>query len=112
MPLILTLEDPFKDPSAILDYTFNWRPSVSDVKKGPYLAEDEDIAVDPETGEKDITITYDAGLTLIRFYESDGRITVWLSGGEAEHDYLLSCSIKTTQGRTDKRSTIIRVKER
>ena len=108
----LKLEDPFKDPDAILDYAFNWRPSESDVEKGPYLAEDEDIAVDPVTGDKKIIITVEEGLDLIRFYENNGLVTVWLSGGEVDHDYLVSCFIETTQGRADERSIIIRVKER
>ena len=99
----LTLQNPLKDPSAVLDYVFDWTE---------WLATGETIAVDSETGEKLITITADTGITVDSWTESDGKVTVWLSGGTAGINYKVACLITTSAGRTDERRIWIKVVER
>ena len=99
----LTLQNPLKDPSAVLDYVFDWTE---------WLATGETIAVDSETGEKLITITADTGITVDSSTEDDGKVTVWLSGGTAGINYKVACLITTSAGRTDERTIWIKVVER
>jgi hypothetical protein len=92
----LTLQNPLKDPSAVLDYAFDW--------KEEWLATGETIA--------DHTITADTGITVDSSTESDGKVTVWLSGGTAGINYKVACLITTSAGRTDERTIWIKVVER
>lgn len=91
----LTLQNPLKDPSAVLDYVFDWTE---------WLATGETIT--------DHTITADTGITVDSSTESDGKVTVWLSGGTAGINYKVACLITTTEGRTDERTIWIKVVER
>jgi len=91
----LTLQNPLKDPSAVLDYVFNWTE---------WLATGETIT--------DHTITADTGITVDSSTESDGKVTVWLSGGTAGINYKVACLITTSAGRTDERTIWIKVVER
>ena len=91
----LTLQNPLKDPSAVLDYAFDWTG---------WLAAGETIV-----GH---TITADTGVTVDSSTELDGKVTVWLSGGTAGINYKVACLITTTAGRTDERTLWIRVVER
>jgi hypothetical protein len=91
----LTLQNPLKDPSAVLDFAFDWTG---------WLAAGETIT--------DHTITADTGITVDSSTESDGKVTVWLSGGTAGINYKVACLITTTAGRTDERTLWIRVVDR
>ena len=91
----LTLQNPLKDPSAVLDYAFDWTG---------WLAAGETIV-----GH---TITADTGITVDSSTELDGKVNVWLSGGTAGINYKVACLITTTAGRTDERTLWIRVVER
>jgi len=91
----LTLQNPLKDPSAVLDYVFDWTE---------WLATVETIT--------DHTITADTGITVNSSTESDGKVTVWLSGGTAGINYKVACLITTTAGRTDERTIWIKVTDR
>ena len=91
----LTLQNPLKDPSAVLDYVFDWTE---------WLATGETIT--------DHTITADTGITVDSSTESDGKVTVWLSGGTAGINYKVACLITTTAGRTDERTIWIKVTNR
>lgn len=84
-----------KDPSAVLDWTFDW---------SNWLAAAETIT--------DHTITADTGITVDSSTEDAGVVTVWLSGGTARIDYRVSCLITTSAGRTDERSIMIQVEDR
>lgn len=86
-----------KDPSAVLDYGFDW------TAKG-WLVTGETISSH--------TVTVGAGLTKDSDSESSGVVTIWLSGGTAGEQYLLSCEIITSLGRTDTRSRNILVEDR
>ena len=91
----LTLQNPLKDPSAVLDYAFDWTG---------WLAAGETIT--------DHTITADTGITVDSSTESDGKVTVWLSGGTAGINYKVACKITTSAGRTDERTIWIKVTDR
>ena len=91
----LTLQNPLKDPSAVLDYLFDWTE---------WLASGETIATH--------TITADTGITVDSSTELDGKVTVWLSGGTAGINYKVACLITTSAGRTDERTLWIRVVDR
>ena len=92
----LTLQNPLKDPSAVLDYVFDW--------KEEWLATGETIT--------DYTITADTGITVGSSTELDGKIIVWLSGGTAGINYKVACKITTSAGRTDERTIWIKVTNR
>ena len=91
----LKLQNPLKDPSAVLDYVFDWTE---------WLAAAETIT--------DHTITPDTGITVDSWTESDGKVIVWLSGGTAGINYKVACKVTTSAGRTDERTTWIKVVER
>jgi len=91
----LTLQNPLKDPSAVLDYVFDWTG---------WLATGETIT--------DYTITADTGITVDSPTEDAGKVTVWLSGGTAGINYKVACLITTSAGRTDERTIWIKVVER
>ena len=84
-----------KDPDAVLDYKFDW---------SDWMAEGDSITahvIDAETG-----ITVDSSL------HGDDYVTVWLSGGDDDGRYDVSCEITTARGRTDERTILIKVGER
>ncbi len=91
----LTLQNPLKDPSAVLDYAFDWTD---------WLATSETIA--------NHTITADTGIVVDSSTENAGIVTVWLSGGEAGKWYKVACKITTNAGRIDERTLHIRVENR
>jgi len=91
----LTLQNPLKDPSAVLDYVFDWNE---------WLATGETIT--------DHTITADTGITVETDSEASGKVTVWLSGGTAGINYKVACLITTSAGRTDERTIWIKVVDR
>ena len=91
----LTLQNPLKDPSAVLDYVFDWTE---------WLATGETIT--------DHTITADTGITVDSSTESDGKVIVWLSGGTAGINYKVACLVETSAGRTDERTLWVKIAER
>ena len=91
----LTLQNPLKDPSAVLDYVFDWTE---------WLAAAETIT--------DHTITADTGITADSSTEDAGKVIVWLSGGTAGINYKVACLITTAAGRTDERTIWIKVTDR
>jgi hypothetical protein len=84
-----------KDPSAVLDYPFDW---------SSWLESSETISSH--------TVTVDSGITKDSDSESSGIVTVWLSGGTAGKIYEIACEITTNLGRTDERTINIVVMER
>jgi len=88
-----------KDPSAVLDWAFDW----NDTSK-PWLATGESIS--------SYTITADTGITVETDSEASGKVTVWLSGGTAGINYKVACKITTSAGRTDERTIWIKVVDR
>lgn len=85
-----------KDPSAVLDYAFDW---------------DEYWLRDSETISSYV-VTVDTGLTKDSDSKSSGIVTVWLSGGTHGEDYIVACLISTNLGRDEERSINIRCRNR
>lgn len=82
-----------KDPSDVLDYTFDWTN---------VLATGETIS--------SYTVTPDTGLTKDSDSQASGVITYWLSGGTADSLYNVVCKIVTSAGRTVERTATFTVK--
>lgn len=95
-----------KDPSAVLDYKFDWAALTNGSGTSDWLSSGETIA--------SRTVTLDTGLTKDSdsVTDSSTSVTVWLSGGTAGSTYGVTCRITTTAGRTDERSIVIEVKNR
>ena len=83
-----------KDPSAVLDYAWNWADWLGDDTISTH------------------TITVPTGLTLASSTATSSAVTAWLSGGTAGQAYTVTCRIVTTAGRTDERSISIKVFDR
>src|SRR4051812_13959836 len=89
-----------KDPSAVLDYTFDWTAWL-------------DLVSDTIATR---VITPDAGITvdLSVILSGSKKVTVWLSGGTAGNTYAIACRITTASNpvRTDERTFYVKVQER
>lgn len=84
-----------KDPSAVLDYAFDW---------SDWLATGETIST--------ATWTVPAGITKTDQDETTTTAVIWLSGGTADTDYNVACAVTTSDGRTDERTMTIKVRNR
>ena len=83
-----------KSPAALLDYQIDWSSWLG-----------TDTITSSEWSAPD-------ALTVESSTNSTTAATIWLSGGTAGHDYLVSNTITTAGGRTDKRSFKLSVVER
>jgi len=83
-----------KDPDSTLDYTLDWSAWL----QGDTITSS--------------TWTVPAGLTQESAANTTTTATIWLSGGTAGKDYVVTNSIVTTAGRIEDRSIRIRVIQR
>lgn len=84
---------PYKDPSATLDYEFDW---------SDWLGDDQILAYE---------IIVPAGIVLEPNHsQSLGVVTYWISGGTANTTYEIVCEIETVLGRIDQKTARIPVK--
>ena len=97
-----------KDPSEVLDYVFDWAPltngrtgAISD-----WLTSGETIVSRTITAETGITVD-SSSIT-----DSNTSVTVWLSGGTAGENYIVTCTIVTSAGRTAERSIKVLARDR
>ena len=97
-----------KDPSAVLDYKFDWKAKTNNTGQKDWLASGETIST------KTITELPSGGITVDSSALSDTNtsVTVWLSGGTAGDDYTVACKITTSASRTDERSITIKCRQR
>lgn len=95
-----------KDPAAVLDYVFDWKPLTHSTGLSDWLGALETITAR--------TVTVDAGLTLVSSAITDAgtTVTVWLSGGTAGIEYKVACRITTSGLRRDERTIKIKVEQR
>ncbi|MBO9523410.1 MAG: hypothetical protein J7518_17920 [Nocardioidaceae bacterium] len=91
------------DPDAVLDYEFDWKPLTHGTGVSDWLASGETIA--------SYELLPSDGITVDSHTESDGKVTVWLSGA-APRRQTVTCRIHTNQGRTDDRTITLNVIER
>lgn len=84
-----------KDPSDVLDYAVDWSRWLTD-------------------GDTVTASTWDvpAGLTKGADSHASGKATVWLSGGTAGQQYVVTNHITTTQGRQADKSLTVNVRNR
>jgi hypothetical protein len=95
-----------KDPDAVLDFAFDWKPKTNGVTNAAsdWLATGETIS--------SYTVTVSSGITKASDSQASGIVTVWLSGGTAGTWYTVACKIVTSAARTDERTMQIQVKNR
>ena len=84
-----------KDPTAVLDYGFNW---------ANWLATSETISGS--------TWTLSSGVTEESSTTTSTTTTIWVSGGTTNTTYTISNAISTSALRTDERSMYIKVEDR
>lgn len=84
-----------KDPDAVLDYGFDW---------SDWLADEEIISESTWTVEDGITKDSDSKTNTVT--------TIWLSGGSAGVEYIMTNHIVTSDGREDDRSFRVKIIER
>ena len=99
-----------KDPSAVLDYKFDWAAETNgtDTDAGDWLDTDNSETI------SEATITVDTGLTedSSSLTDTNTSVTVWLSGGTAGNVYKVACEITTSAARTDERTIYIKCEQR
>lgn len=83
------------DPDATLDFSFDWRD---------WLQTGETIT------SQAVTVT--AGATKQSSSQAGGIVTVWLTGGVAGSDVIVTCHIVTSANRQDDRSLTVSVRKR
>lgn len=84
----------FKDPDAVLDYVWDW---------DAWLGSDT-ISSHSIIAESGITVDSSSTTTTV--------VTAWLSGGTVNTDYNVVCRIVTAGGRTDDRTSVIRIRSK
>jgi len=98
-----------KDPSAVLDFKFDWAPLTNGVQgeRSDWLASGETIL------SHTITVS-PVGLTVnsSAITDTSTTVTVWLSGGIDGIEYGVTCRIVTSGGRTDDRTMEINCQNR
>ena len=85
-----------KDPQAFLDYSIDW---------SAWLADNETIVTSTWAADS-------ADLTLSLLANDGTLTTVWIAGGEAGKDYLVTNTITTVDGRIDERSITLTCEQR
>jgi hypothetical protein len=93
----------YKDPSAVLDYAFDWDTN--------WLGVSESISSHTVTLEL-VKGTAGTDLTKDSDTESSGVVTAWLSSGTAGQHWAVGCYIETDAGRKDERTVIIKIRQR
>ena len=83
-----------KDPSAVLDYTFDW---------SPWLDVGETISTHTATV---------VGATRDSSTNSTTAVTVWVSAGTAGTTATVTCRVVTSANRTDERTLNLRITDR
>jgi hypothetical protein len=88
---------PTKDPSDVLDYSFDVNEFLM-------------LSTPPDTIAGVVWLV-PAGLTAGAQYHAAGVATIWLSGGAAGETYTLTATVTTAAGRVVERSLVLPVRE-
>ena len=89
-----------KDPSAKLDYSFDWREwLISDTIDHFHLMTDATL-------DSTFAMADDPAPT-----QNFGIVTFWLVGGSDGEEYKVTCRVTTVGGRTDDRTMKIKIKQ-
>lgn len=84
-----------KAPESKLDFVVDW---------SSWLSEGETIS--------NTEVTVESGLTMETLTESNGKVSIWLSGGTLGERYKVKCKITTTENRVEIRTFIVEIVER
>ena len=72
------------------------------IEKGVNEQKDYSIDFTPEleTGETIavLEVTATSGITVDTYSESAGIVTIWLSGGTGGEEYIITCTVETSEG--------------
>ena len=72
------------------------------IEKGVDEQKDYSIDFTPEleTGETIavLEVTATSGITVDTYSESAGIVTIWLSGGTGGEEYIITCTVETSEG--------------
>jgi hypothetical protein len=100
-----------KDPQAVLDYKFDWKPLTNGSGDTDWLDTAETITSATITISPSVAVT---GLILDSqaLTDTSTSVTIWLSSGTDYTDYTVACKIVTNALRTDERSIVIKVRNR
>lgn len=93
-----------KDPSAVLQFKFDWKCYTNQGIDSDWLAAGETIS--------SYVLTVPTGITKDSDSQNSGVVTVKLSGGTAGTTYAVACKITTSAGNVDKRTMDIQVRDR
>ncbi len=92
---------PTKDPSDVLDFSRDW---------SAYMP----VPVGDDTPDEITFAEWSAtptGLDLTDKLETTTATVIWIGGGEAATDYVVTCRVETAAGREIERSVLLRVDE-
>lgn len=106
-----------KDPSAILDYKFDWRAKTNQDSENPELTNWLDTTETIDNFTISTSALNSGSITITGSYlaNSDTSVVVWLSGGVINNDYDVTCRITTDStpvARVDERTIRIQVRNR
>lgn len=87
--------DQFKDPDAVLDYTWDWTPWLGEGETIDGVAWIVPDGIDSDTNTN-----------------TDTTATIWLSGGTVDVTYAITCRITTNQDRVDDRTINVSIREK
>jgi hypothetical protein len=115
--LVAPLATRYKDPGAVLDYTFDWGAAADPFQPadqtGPWLTGGDTIA------SATFSIALNSGTDVTTLAQgplgnshTTTTATIWLKDGTAGCDYDVVCQIVTAQGRTDERTLRVKVRQR
>jgi|TARA_R110000851_G_scaffold261902_2_gene414460 hypothetical protein len=97
MSLHLSTSEFIKDPTSVLDYTFDWTSWLGASENITSSA----IVITPASHANNITLDNKTA--------TNKQVTVWLSSGRKNARYTVSCSITTSENRTETASMLFRV---
>ena len=100
-----------KDPNAVLDFKFDWKPLTNGTGDSNWLDTAETITSKTITISPSVAVT---GLTAdsSAITDTSTSVTVWLSKGVDYTDYQVACKIVTNGLRTDERTITVCVRNR
>ena len=99
-----------KDPSAVLDYKYDWKALTNGSGTSDWLGAAETI--NAHTVVLTPVTVPPLAVDSSALSDADTSVTAWLSGGLAGTEYLVVCHITTTGVRQDDRTIKIKVEDR
>lgn len=106
------MSDPWiKTPNEELDFTFDFQPAAN----GQEGAETDALEAGETINTDGVTVTVPAAVQSSKPYEllaDQTQVKVWTKAGLLKQDYLLTCKVVTSMGRTIERSKWLYVRNK